>query len=262
MQDLHAFATTRKERVAKRGSVPSISPAPPVLTSGVPALRVAVVDALTMARDALRTVLAAERGFLVVGAASDGDEAVKLVLEQRPHVLLLDVALPRAGGLEALRQLKESGTPVATVVLADAVTGMDAVIALTLGARGVAFMEACPSVLYECVRAVAAGAYWIGKERVDDVVQALRRVRDEALPSPAGRLTACELQIVGAVLEGATNRDISRRLHVSVETVTRMLREVFGKVGVSRRFELALYAARHLVHDGMRHPASGGARAG
>lgn len=221
----------------------------PFLSSRHPALRVAIVDALTLARDALRVVLAAESGLLVVGAADDGAGAVKLVCEQRPHVLLVDVAAPGSRGLETLRTLRDHGMPVPTVVLADALKGMDAVIALTLGARGVLLMDAVPTVLYECVRAVAEGAYWIGRERVGDFVSALRRFRDDVLASPAERLTARELQVVGAVLDGATNQDIGRRLNISGEAVTRALDDVFEKVGVTRRFELALHAARHLCHE-------------
>jgi two-component system, NarL family, nitrate/nitrite response regulator NarL len=154
-------------------------------------LRIVIVDAHILSRDALRAVLEAGGGYSVVGAACDGAEASQLVHERRPHVLLLDLAIPRVGGLDALRQLRDTGVP--TVVLADALTDMEVVDALTLGARGVLLKDALPSVLYECVRTVAEGAYWIGNERVPDVVDALRRVRDEALSAPAERLSLREL---------------------------------------------------------------------
>jgi two-component system, NarL family, nitrate/nitrite response regulator NarL len=217
---------------------------PPALPSDQPPLRVAILDALTVSREALRLVLDAERGFSVVGAACDGAEAVSFARAHRPDVLLLDVAMPRVGGLDALRQLRDSSPGVPTVVLADAMTGMEVVNALTLGARGILLKEARLRVLFECLRAVAEGAYWVGDERVRDVVDALRRVRDTGLPASAGALTPRELQVAAAVVAGATNRDISRQLGVSVDTVKRLLRELFGKVGVSRRRELALYGAQ------------------
>lgn len=231
---------------------------PPGLTPGPcfdeSTLRIVIVDALALSRDALRVVLAAEGGLSVVGAACDGAEAVGFVCAHRPHVLLLDVAMPRVGGLDALRHLMDSGTGVPTVILADAMTGIEVVNALTLGARGVLLKDAFPPVLYECVRAVADGAYWIGNERVRDGVDALRRVREEALPASAGAWTPRELQVIAAIMDGATNREIGLRLNVSVDTVKRLLREVFGKVGVSRRFEFALHAARHFFHE-TRHTA-------
>jgi two-component system, NarL family, nitrate/nitrite response regulator NarL len=233
----------------------------PVASFNSSTLRLVILDALALSRDALRVVLAAEGRFSVVGAACDCAEAVRFVRAYRPHVVLLDVAEPGVSGLDALRTLRDSDTGVSTVVLVDAMTGIEVVNALTLGARGVLLKDASPLVLYACVRAVAEGAYWIGTECVCDVVEAVRRVREEALPAPAGELTPRELQVVAAILGGATNRDIGLRLDVSVDTVKRLLRQVFAKVGVSRRFELALYAARHLFHDhlhtartvGLRH---------
>jgi DNA-binding NarL/FixJ family response regulator len=208
---------------------------PPGLTPGPcfdeSTLRIVIVDALALSRDALRVVLAAEGGLSVVGAACDGAEAVGFVCAHRPHVLLLDVAMPRVGGLDALRHVMASGTSVPTVILADAMTGIEVVDALTLGARGVLLKDAFPPVLYECVRAVADGAYWIGNERVRDGVDALRRVREEALPASAGARTPRELQVIAAIMDGATNREIGLRLNVSVDTVKRLLREVFGQVG-------------------------------
>jgi DNA-binding NarL/FixJ family response regulator len=161
----------------------------PALPSGRTTVRIAVVDALAVSRDALRLVLGAETGFSVVGAACDGAEAVSLVRAQCPHVLLLDVAMPRVDGLDALRQLRDSGTGVPTVVVADAMAGLEVVAALTLGARGVLFDDAWPAALCDCVRAVAQGDYWIDKTRAGDVVEAWDRVRAEPWLAPAVALT-------------------------------------------------------------------------
>jgi two-component system, NarL family, nitrate/nitrite response regulator NarL len=155
----------------------SSNPAP-VASSSLPTLQLVILDAFTLSRDALRVVLAAEGRFSIVGAACDAAEAVRFVRAYRPHVLLLNVAEPRVGVLDTLRTLRDSDTGVSTVVLVDAMTGIEVVNALTLGARGVLLKDASPLVLYACVRAVAEGAYWIGTERVCDVVEAVRRVRE------------------------------------------------------------------------------------
>jgi DNA-binding NarL/FixJ family response regulator len=162
----------------------SVHPSP-ALPPSRPAVRIAVVDALTVSRDALRLALDAVVGFSVVGAACDGAGAVSLVRAHRPNVLLLDVAMPRVGGFEALRQLRDAGTGVPTVVVADAMAGLEVMAALSLGARGVVFNDAWPSALCDCLRAVAQGEYWMGEAPVADVVEAWARVRAEPWLEPA-----------------------------------------------------------------------------
>jgi DNA-binding NarL/FixJ family response regulator len=215
-----------------------------VASSTSPAVRVVVADRFTMFREAVRAALSAEGGFTVVAEAGDGDEAVHCVLKHRPHMLLLDLALPRASGLDALRRLRSSGTTVHTVVLANEVTSAELVAALALGARGVLTKDVRLPVLFDCVRAVAQGNYWIGDEHLRNVVDAVQPVRTEPPPAPARTLTAREREIADAVGDGATNRDISETLKLSVQTVKNHLRNVFHKLGVSSRVELAL----HLVH--------------
>jgi DNA-binding NarL/FixJ family response regulator len=145
------------------------------LPSDSPTLRVVIADGLTMSRITLRSVLARNGGCAIVGETFDGAGAVKLVLDQRPHVLVLDLAMPRV--LDALRQLRDSDTGVRPVVVAAAIRSQAVATALALGARGVLRKNVRPSVLSACVRTVAQGGYWIGEGRVEDVVDAFDRVR-------------------------------------------------------------------------------------
>lgn len=148
------------------------------LPSDSPTLRVVIADGLTMPRVTLRSMLARNGGRAVVGEPFDGAGAMKVVLEQRPHVLVLDLAMP--GVLDALRQLRDSDTGVRPVVVAAAFRSQAVVTAITLGARGVLRRNVQPSVLAECVRVVAQGGYWIGEGRVEDVVEAFGCVRADA----------------------------------------------------------------------------------
>ena len=143
-------------------------------------LRVVIADGLTLSRITLRTLLARNGGCAIVGETFDGGGAVKLVREQRPHVLVQDLAMPRVH--DALRQLKDSDTGVRPIVVAAAIRSQAVLSALTLGARGVLRKNVRPSVLSECVRTVAQGGYWIGERRVEDVVDAFDRVRGETAP--------------------------------------------------------------------------------
>ena len=179
-----------------------------------------------MFREALRLVLSAE-GFSVVGEACDGDEAVRRVVEQRPHVLLLDLQMPRAGGLDALRQLASGNTGVRTVILTAAISNEDVVTAVTLGAYGVVLKDIASPQLCDCVRAVAQGQHWIRHQDIRELVSALLRVPAVAatLPTPTETLTRRERQVIAAVLEGATTRDISAQLDLSPQTVKNHLQQ-------------------------------------
>jgi two-component system, NarL family, nitrate/nitrite response regulator NarL len=211
-----------------------------------------------MFRDAVRAALAAAGGFAVVAVAGDGDEAVRCVLELRPHVLLIDLALPRARCLDALRRLNDANTGVLPVVLSDSVTSADVMTALALGARGLLTKDAPLPVLFDGLRAVARGGYWIDREPLRDIVDALRRARTQPPSTPAETLTPRETEIVAAVVDGATNQDVSASLGISVQTVKNHLSHVFDKLGVSGRVELALFethraAERERPLAGLRH---------
>jgi DNA-binding NarL/FixJ family response regulator len=213
----------------------------PVPSSVLPTVRVVIADRLPIFRDALRATLEGPGGFAVVGEAGNGNEAIRRVHEHRPQVLLLDLAMPPAGGLDVLRQLRDSDTGVHTAVLADKVTSADVATALTLGARSVLTRDVQLSVLYDCLRVVAHGNCWSGSTCIRDVVNAVRRVPAKPPPTPAGTLTPREVDVIAAVTDGAINRDIGVSLKISEQTVKNHLNHVFDKLGVSSRLELALY---------------------
>ena len=208
------------------------------------ATRIVIADDHPIFRDGLRRLLEVESSFKVIGEASDGAEAVKLTRKLKPDVLLLDLAMPNHPGLEAVRELGAGPTSTRIILLTAAVEKEQIVEALQLGARGVVLKESATQLLMDSIRAVMSGQYWVGRETISNLVEYLRTL----LTPPATPkhkkygLTPRELEIISAVVAGYANKDIAAHFRISEDTVKHHLSNVFDKLGVSTRLELALFA--------------------
>jgi two-component system, NarL family, nitrate/nitrite response regulator NarL len=213
-------------------------------------IRIGIADDHPIFREGLRRLLEAESDFVVVAEAGDGEEAIALVQRSAPDILLLDLAMPRMTGLDALRELSRGTHPVRTILLTASISKAEIVLALQLGAVGVLLKDAATQLLYKCIRSVMAGQFWIGRESVTDLVNTLREAaRSAESQPPRAGLTRRELDIIREVAEGATNKDIASRYGLSEQTVKNHLSNIFDKLGVSTRLELALYAVNHRLLD-------------
>lgn len=209
---------------------------------------IVIVDDHPIFRDGLRRLLEAEPGFVVAGEASTPLEAVEAVAQFHPDLLLLDLTMPGGGGLQTLRQLRAEprAAGVTRVILLTAAIERDEQLAVAaLGVRGIIMKESATGLLFECMRTVIAGEYWLGTERVRDLATAVQRRGGPRRPLPAGDLTPRELDIVAALVDGATNREIAAQFGISPQTVKNNLSIVFDKLGVSTRLELALHVLQH-----------------
>jgi two-component system, NarL family, nitrate/nitrite response regulator NarL len=215
-------------------------------------IRILIADDHPIFRDGLRRLLETEPQFVVIGEASDGDEAVKAAKELKTDILLLDLNMPRVHGLEALKDLTTSGTPVRIILLTAEIQKPQIVEALLLGASGLIMKDTPTQLLFKAIRTVMSGEYWIGRESVSDIIQTLRDlayfIRTERRKDNFG-LTPRELEIVRALSAGDTNKDIARRFSISEQTVKHHLTNIFNKTGVSQRLELALFALSHNLMD-------------
>lgn len=212
-------------------------------------VRIIIADAHPMFRDALRDLLEQESEFKVVGEAAEGGEVIEKVKQLNPDLLLLDFAMPQISWLEVLRSLSTLPVQVRTIVLANAIERFQIFEALKFGARGVILKDVATLLLFKGIRAVLAGEYWVGRSDVAELIDSLRNGNPASLLQPSSgngsHLTQRELEIVSAIVEGCTNKDIAQTLSLSEQTVKHHLTNIYAKLGVSNRLELAFYAVHH-----------------
>ena len=209
-------------------------------------IRIVIADDHPIFREGLRRLLQSEQGYEIVGEAVDAITTVTLVREHVPDVLLLDLFMPYGGGIATLRDLAIDPPATRIILLTAAIEPGEIVTAVHLGARGVITKDAATALLFKCIERVVAGEYWLGRAAVGDLLKALVSAAAEgsrrAGPPP---LTPRELEIIAAVVEGAGNRQVAERFGLSPQTVKNHLSNIFDKLGVSNRLELALYAVNH-----------------
>lgn len=209
---------------------------------------VLIADDDPIVRQAVKSVLDVSGGFEVVGEAEDGKMAAELVKKSDPDILLLDLLMPNLPGLEALRAITTVGSEVRTVLLCSAISAKQVLEALQLGARGVVLKKKVAELI-PALEAVIRGQYWIESQSVSNVVEVVQQLaasnpQSSQSPNRFG-LTARETEIISFITQGCMNRDIASSLSITEETVKRHLTNIFNKVGMSNRLELALFAIEH-----------------
>jgi two-component system nitrate/nitrite response regulator NarL len=213
-----------------------------------PSIRIVVADDHPVVRFGVKIMLQAEAGFEVVGEAEDGDVAITQTLELEPDILLLDLSMPRLPGLEAMRAIMTKSPRVKIILLTSTISTQQIIEALQIGARGIVLKDSVAGDLGESLRAVLSGDYWIGGQRVANLLTALHGLMAKAAAVPEKKtfgLTPRELEVVTCIVEGCSNKDVAKQFTISEETVKRHLSNIFDKTGVSTRLELALFAISH-----------------
>lgn len=214
--------------------------------------RVVVADDQTVVREGIVMLLGLLPGIDVVGAAGDGEEAVRLVAEQRPDVVLMDLRMPRCDGVEATRRIRAQHPGTQVVVLTTYADDDSLFPALRAGARGYLTKDAGGEEIARAIADVTAGRAGLSsavQRRVLDVLAqgeraAMGPVRQEGEELPDG-LTIREAEVLALVAEGLSNAEITERLHVSMATVKTHINNLFAKTGARDRAQAVGYAYRH-----------------
>jgi DNA-binding NarL/FixJ family response regulator len=209
-------------------------------------LRVVLADDQTVVREGLVTLLGLLPGVEVVGAAADGIEAVRLVEELRPDVLLVDLRMPRCDGVEATRRVRAEQPGTEVVVLTTYADDESVLAALQAGARGFLTKDSDAEAIARALHAAAAGQSTVDGEVQRRLIEAATRGRPASGPTAelVEGLTTREIEVLRLIAAGLSNTEIARRLVVSEATVKTHVNHVFAKANLRDRAQAVAYAYR------------------
>lgn len=210
-------------------------------------ITVLIADDHPVVRAGVRSILRNQQDLQVVAEAGDGEEALRMIAEFSPDLLLLDLSMPKLPGLETLREMTSRSVATKTVLLTAEVDRQHILEALQLGARGIVLKESVLQDLITCIRTILDGKYWLDGKPVVNLVQLIKDLMSSAVQPPQNTfgLTPRELEMIALIVQGCANKDIAKQSGITEETVKRHLKNIFDKLGVSSRLELAMYAINH-----------------
>jgi DNA-binding NarL/FixJ family response regulator len=211
-------------------------------------IRVLIADDHTLVRESLVAALEASGACLVVAQAADGVAAVELAQKLRPDVAIVDLSMPRLGGIEVVRRLREAVPEVRVLVLTMHQEQEYVVHAVRAGASGYLAKDSATSELIEAIRELAAGRAHFGPHAAKALAEQLQRP-DRDLEDPYGSLTPREREVFHLIVEGLTTKEIARRLELSPKTAENHRLRVLDKIGVRNTAELVRYALRKGLLD-------------
>jgi two-component system, NarL family, nitrate/nitrite response regulator NarL len=222
-------------------------------------IRILIADDHPIFRDGLKHLLSLEPDFQVVAEVGHGDDVIPAVTEHKPDILLLDLKMPGTHGLTILQRLQTAGNAVTRViVLTASEEKSEFVQAMKMGTCGIVLKQSPTDLLFKSIRKVHAGEIWLDSDTTAAVMQQFasgtEEYNNQPAASPNGRarerspLSQREREIVALVAQGFKNKEMAEKMFISEQTVKNHLHNIFDKLGVSDRLELALYAIHKKLH--------------
>ncbi len=215
-------------------------------------IRIVIADDHPIFRDGLRKLLMLEEDFRVVAEARDGKEVLEVLDEHQPDILLLDLKMPGLDGLTALQKLQNSRTKTKVIVLTASEDKNQFVQAMKFGTCGIVLKQTATELLIKSIRKVHAGEIWLDSHTTAAVMRQFSSPMDSAPLGNRDRdrspLSQREREIVVLVAQGFKNKEMAEKMFISEQTVKNHLHNIFDKLGVSDRLELALYAIHKNIH--------------
>ena len=235
----------------------------PSTGGGVPAkpkIRIVVADDHPIFRDGLCKLLALEEDFEVVAQAQDGRQVLEVLQQLEPDILLLDLKMPGLDGLSTLQRLQAVRNKTRVIVLTASDDKNEFVQAMKLGTSGIVLKQTATELLIKSIRKVHAGEIWLDSHTTAAVIrQFVSEEQQQTAPPPTqapqrererSPLSQREREIVALVAQGFKNKEMAEKMFISEQTVKSHLHNIFDKLGVSDRLELALYAIHNNLHTG------------
>jgi DNA-binding NarL/FixJ family response regulator len=208
-------------------------------------IRVLIADDHAVVRQGLRTFLELQDEIEVVGEAADGIEALELVQRTEPDVALLDLVMPRLGGLEAIRRIREVAPATRVLVLTSFADDDTVLPALRAGAAGYLLKDVQPPELVGAIRTVHAGEALLAPAVATMLVEQLAAEDGDGAADRQEHLTRREREVLVLLARGRANKVIARDLGVSERTVKTHVSNILGKLNLTDRTQAAVYAVRH-----------------
>lgn len=208
----------------------------------------------------LRQLLTKQRRIEIVGEAHDVGGVITLTETQRPHVVLLDQELCRNSWVQGAFQHQDASAGPLKVITIDAPEKTRIIDSFRLGAKGIILKGSAPRIWWKGIAAVLAGQYWLGNESLAALIQAIRESSPNRYTNESSGhfgLTPRELEIVQKIADGRSNKEVGKDCSIRERTVKHHLTNIFGKLGVTSRLELALFAREHDLRAAAKviHPA-------
>ena len=215
-------------------------------------LRILLVDDHILFRKGIAALLASQPGMEIVGEASDGYEAVQQARDHSPDIILMDIDMPHCDGLEAVKLIRQESSAVKIIMLTVSDSDDDLFAAIKYGAQGYLLKNLEPPQLFSMLEGIARGEAPMSGVMAAKILREFQKPTEttsQASTSQPDTLTNREIEVLELVVEGASNKDIAQRLHITRNTVKMHLRSILEKLHVQNRVQAAVMAVREGILD-------------